>query len=153
MKKINISVLAILVASAIYTRSDSLAAQGYPMLCRGAGNSALTVTSNRTGTVLTFTFDRSSRVEGSCAWQDRRVSADEPNRLSITYPGVVTSITLLKRTSGEMGFKYELLGGGKTADREHLDRVIKAFRDGNVFGVQAYNDRATGYLIGTASTN
>lgn len=150
MKAKNIISMACL--SAIAVSSIVFAApQSYPMKCRGAGNSALTVTSNKSGTILTFIFDRSAHrgLEGSCGWQDRNVANDEPNRLSMRFPKVITSVTLAKRTNGEMGFKYQLLGGGKNIDRAHLEKVIRAFRDGNTFVVQAYFDRSTGYLIVT----
>ena len=137
---------------AIVVSSVTFAApQSYPMKCRGAGNSALTVTSNKSGTILTFIFDRSAYrgLEGSCGWQDRNVANDEPNRLSMRFPKVITSVTLAKRTNGEMGFKHQLLGGGTKIDRANLEKVIRAFRDGNTFVVQAYSDRSTGYLIVT----
>jgi hypothetical protein len=122
------------------------------MMCKGGEGSGLEVVSNREGTNATFHFKRSQNKgldnipHGTCAWMDRPISADEPTKLFMKFPGVITSIHAIWQGHGEHSLQYKLLGGGRHDDREALQQLITAYRNAGTFYVHAYTDRATGVL-------
>ncbi len=104
-----------------------------------------------TATRVTVTFTRapgaasSGLTTGQCAWSDRGVRAEEPNRLEFTFPGawfvVREASSTRARAKGllaQNSVTYETRG--KSDQAAMLMSLLNAVRGGGTFQVYAHND-------------
>lgn len=143
---------AIVVFASFSVAPVNAATKSYLMMCKGGAGASLKIISNRDGTNATFFFARSRNkgldniAPGTCAWMDRPVNSGEPTEIFMHFPGVLTSVQARYERPGQHSVQYELLGGGRSSDRENLQLLINAYRGAGTFYVHAYSDRANGVL-------
>ena len=147
-----------LLASA---QSGAADPQSYLLLCKGGSNtlklrsmmdSPPNSTVRYTSTTVWVGFTRSNRAasaglsNGTCAWADRGIRADEPATLEIKFEQVyVVTTTTIKDT--QQTIQHEVLGRQDIAVK--LTNLIRTLKEGRQFQVHAYQDSRSNMLVVT----
>lgn len=140
--------LAALLGSAAYADPPS-----YRLTCRGGGDMRIAVnhdvdSAGRPGQAhFWLYFDRAPQAagaanpaQGTCAWRDRPMNANEPAVLYWRSPDLafVTSVTTDGRLSGDSrGYRFVAEGNSELA--QDINAVIVSFFNGLTFDVMAHN--------------
>ena len=152
IRRVVLSAFACIVAVAIFAPPGAAAEpEPYPLVCRGGGAMTLLVRDEGEGPQFIARFARAPRgasaappSAGECAWLDRPVSNDEPDRLFFLFYGAKFETVF---SGGNAHLTFSVRRTGDEAARTQVlwaHRIQSAILGGEVFRVMAR--RSTGYL-------
>ena len=117
--------------------------KSWPLWCKGGDNFTLQVVSGFDRNVqIRYTFKKGKRgtkagalQPGECSWEDRGLRANEPDNLSLEFPGAILQTNIRRMNDKEhVIFQY---GGSK----DELARFIETIRGGDKIQLYVYSDR------------
>jgi hypothetical protein len=134
-------VAAFTLLTALMT-TTSIAATGYPMVCKGGGEMEATFSHvksrgdfHNTSLLITFRKSRAAAsgtepAAGHCAWIDRPISADEPSSLAYS-PG----------SGQDFYFKFRTDSWSLTETEDAgLEQIMHAMRRGEKFYIRCHRE-------------
>ncbi len=152
IRRVALSAFACVAAAVLFAPPGGAAEpETYPLVCRGGGGMTLVVRDEGEGPQFIARFARAPRgasaappSAGECAWQDRPVSSDEPDRLFFLFYGARFETIF---SGGNAHLTFSVRRTGDEAARTQVQwahRMQSAILGGEVFRVMAR--RSTGYL-------